>query len=145
MTNYFCLLAVPYFTTALPNTSYVTVTETVVLECEVIGSSPPNITWYRDTHTVQSGDRVDVEVLVTGNMARSRLQIHSVHMWDRSVYTCQAEDSEGINSTDTLLYVRCKFIPLSLHEYLNILYYNISPSQYHSATSVSTCIPIWNS
>ena len=39
----------------------------------------------------------------TGNVVKSTLQIHSVELSDMAVYTCEAEDSDGIASTETTL------------------------------------------
>ena len=84
------------------------ITESLVLECEVVGSTRPLVTWYRDTQIIsaESMPRVSIqETNGTGNTIVSRLEIQSVQLSDEAVYRCQAEDSDSVNSTETILIV----------------------------------------
>lgn len=76
--------------------------------CEVIGSGPPYVTWYRDGDRIHvfDGGRVDIGNEVTGNTTTSTLRIQSIELSDRGVYRCQAEDNDGANATETILDVK---------------------------------------
>lgn len=101
--------AVPYFIAPLNATHNVTVTEDLTLTCEVIGSGPPQVTWYRNGDSLSNGGRVSIENEVTGNSTTtSFLEIQSITLTDRGQYRCQAEDTDGVNATETTLDVKGK-------------------------------------
>lgn len=95
----------PYFTLKLHHTTHVIITNELVLECGVTGSTSPLITWYQNSQVVsQEDNRVSItRVNETGNMVLSQLRIQSIQLSDMGVYRCEAENSNGINSTETIL------------------------------------------
>ena len=102
----FAHTAVPYFTTALNSIENVTVTEDLALICEVIGSGPPQVTWYKDEDSLSHGGRVNINNEVTANTTTSFLEIRSIKLSDGGLYRCQAEDIDGVNATETMLDVK---------------------------------------
>ena len=53
-----------------------------------------------------NGGRVNITTIVIGNVTQSNLEIKLAKLSDGGVYTCQAEDEDGVSATDTTVIVR---------------------------------------
>ena len=80
--------------------------DTVIMECDIIGSPQPVITWYCDKKAVPEGDRFSMSY--DGRVAR--LIMKSATKGDNGRYECVAESSAGRVTCDCLLVVKGLFL-----------------------------------
>ena len=74
----------------------------VIMECDIIGSPQPVITWYCDRRALPHGDKFNTSY--DGRVAR--LIMKSATKGDNGKYECVAESSAGRISCDCLLVVK---------------------------------------
>ena len=106
--NFNSLAAGPYITQRLPNTTDAVITNPLQLECIAQSREIPHITWYKNSQLVSlenDGIQITNQSLATSTLSvlRSQLNFSSVSLSDAGVYKCEFQDSEGINSTTTIL------------------------------------------
>lgn len=84
-----------------PDTQIVDEQDTVILECEVIGSPQPEISWYCDRTKFNEGPRHRMSY--DGRVAM--LVIRKVEMEENGKIECVAENTAGRVAADCLLVV----------------------------------------
>ncbi|KAH9503917.1 Muscle M-line assembly protein unc-89 [Bulinus truncatus] len=70
--------------------------DTLLLDCEVIGSPEPNITWLKDFRDLPT----DLSFSTSYDGRVCILQIHNIKAEDSGIYKCIAENAAGKNSID---------------------------------------------
>lgn len=88
-----------------PDTQIVDERDTVILECEVIGSPKPEISWYCDRVKFNEGTRHRMSY--DGRVAM--LVIRKITIAENGKIECVAENSAGRVTSDCLLVVNGKY------------------------------------
>lgn len=82
-----------------------------VLECKVKGDSPMTFHWFKDGQPVDLGRHARYAQTMTdrlGNFSLSQVTVSSVERSDNAVFTCQASNDYGTDSTSVRLIVQGK-------------------------------------
>ena len=53
-----------------------------------------------------SGGRVNITMMMIGNATQSNLEIKSTKLSDGDVYTCRADDDDGVSATNATVIIR---------------------------------------
>uniref|UniRef100_A0A914WDR8 Muscle M-line assembly protein unc-89 n=1 Tax=Plectus sambesii TaxID=2011161 RepID=A0A914WDR8_9BILA len=81
----------PVFQTRLKEVAYTAETDSVTLQCSVIGRPTPTITWFHNESPIVDDGRREWSF----ENGRARLTIRKPQYSDSGVYTCQAENDHG--------------------------------------------------
>ncbi len=128
--------ATPFFLSRPSPTIKTKISYFVALTCTVIGLTPPNVTWYRNSELLPAettpNSRISITVNVTDTTVESILSLRLVEKADEGVYTCQASNEDGVNSTSTTLTVRGGYVTCALTGIPNIVVVNVGVSEHCS-------------